>query len=170
MIWEFIAIISAGLGAAGIALLLRIFFKRLPKWLVPAAAGIGMIGFQVYSEYNWYGHTRSLLPASAVVVAEVPQTAFYKPWSYVKPQILKFIAVDTAKTTPVGNSDNILQTNLYFFERRMSAHTLPVLVDCQNRMQAYYHNESGAAAEGQIEWGKTGYTDKLADAVCPKPA
>lgn len=167
MIWEFLAIASAGLGAAGVMMILRLFAKRLPKWLVPAAAGLGMIGFQVYSEYNWYPHTRSLLPESAVVVAEVPHTAFYKPWSYVAPQILKFVAVDTAKTAPVGNDGRLLQTNLYFFERRMSAHTLPVLIDCQNRTQAYDHG--GEDSGGKIEWGTTAYTDKLVDAVCPKP-
>ncbi len=168
MIWELFATASAGLGAAGIMMLIRLLAKNLPKWLVPAAAGLGMIGFQVYSEYNWYQHTRSLLPASAVVVAEVPQSAFYKPWTYAKPQILKFIAVDTAKTAPVGDNSQLLQTNLYFFERRMSAHTLPVLVDCQRRMQAYYHNENGS--DGQTEWGQTDYTEKLVQAVCPGEA
>ena len=63
-------------GAAGIMMMIRLFIKKLPKWLVPAAAGLGMIGFQVYSEYTWFSHTRSLLPESAVVVAEVRKTRF----------------------------------------------------------------------------------------------
>ena len=85
MLWEWLATVFAGLGAAGVMLSLRFFIKRLPKWSIPASAGLGMIVFQVYSEYTWFEHTKSLLPATAVVVAEVAETAPYKPWSYYYP-------------------------------------------------------------------------------------
>ena len=164
MIWEFVATLSAGIGAAGIMMMIRLFIKKLPKWLVPAAAGLGMIGFQVHSEYTWFDHTRSLLPKSAVVVAEVSESAFYRPWSYVKPQVLKFVAIDSAKTVPVGESGQILQTNLYFFERRMSAQTLPILVDCQSGLQA--NAPASDQAPTKLAWGKTAYTDRIVQAIC----
>ena len=41
MLWELIATIVAGLGAAGIALAIRfISRKKAPRWLVPAFAGL----------------------------------------------------------------------------------------------------------------------------------
>ncbi|KLT72350.1 hypothetical protein PL75_08800 [Neisseria arctica] len=164
MIWEFIATLSAALGAAGLVMLLKLVFKRLPKWSVPAAAGLGMLAFQVHSEYTWFAHTRALLPGTAQVVAEVPETAFYKPWSYIRPQVLKFIALDSAKTEIIDKQIPVIQTNLYFFERRMSAHTLPVWVNCRTRMLTLNLPENKS---GDIEWGKTPYSEKTANAVCP---
>ena len=163
MIWEWIATITAGLGAAGLLMLLRLFYKRLPKSLIPAAAGSGMLLFQIHSEYTWFDHTRSLLPASAVVVAEVPESAFYKPWSYWQPQVLKFVAIDSAQTVR-HPSEPLVQTHVYFFERRMSAQTLPILVDCQSGLQA--NAPASDQAPTKLAWGKTAYTDRIVQAIC----
>ena len=35
------------MGAAGLLMLLRLFYKRLPKSLIPAAAGLGMLLFAI---------------------------------------------------------------------------------------------------------------------------
>ncbi|HFC8542472.1 hypothetical protein [Neisseria weaveri] len=167
MLWEFLAMIFSGLGAAGVALIICRVFKFLPKWLVPAAAGLGMLGFQVHSEYTWYGHTRTLLPSeNVVVVAEVPSTAPYKPWTYIKPQILQFVAVDKSKVLDVEGNSRYKQTNLYFFERRMSAKTWAVVVDCSTGRQA------DATASGKMPaetaWHETPYSSKIAAEICPK--
>lgn len=165
MVWELIATVFAGLGAAGVMLGLRFIFKKSPKWLVPAAAGLGMLLFQVYSEYTWFNHTRSLLPKNTVVVAEIGETAFYKPWSYIKPQVLKFVAVDTDKVLFADDDKTVLQTNLYFFERRMSANTWPVLIDCKKRLQANVKSvENGVPVPDG--WNKGQYTGQIAQAVC----
>lgn len=159
MLWEWIAMISAGLGAAGLVLLARLLFKRLPKWLTPAAAGLGMIVFQVYTEYTWFKHTRSLLPDTAVVVAEQGESAWYKPWTFIVPQTLQFAAIDTAKTLRLPNSA-VVQTNLYFFERRMKAQTLPVWIDCTTGKQ------SNAAPERAASWHLSPYSATLKNALC----
>lgn len=164
MFWELIATITAGMGAAGIALCLRIFLTRLPKWIIPASAGLGMLLFQIYSEYNWYPHTKSQLPQGSTVVAEVSETAPYRPWSYAKPQITRFIAVDAANRATVDAENRIVQANLYFFERRQPAKTLPVLADCRNGVQAEALSQNGRISAQA--WGKTAYTDKLIAAVC----
>lgn len=46
MIWELLATIFAGLGAAGLVMAFRAVFKKLPKWLIPAGAGLGMLFFR----------------------------------------------------------------------------------------------------------------------------
>lgn len=162
MLWEFIATAAAGLGAAGIMMMLRTLFKRIPKGLVPAAAGLGMLLFQIHSEYTWFEHTRSRLPESAVVVAEFPQTVFYKPWSYYRPQVLKFVAVDRATSRAQPGADHEIQTTLYLFERRMSAHTWPVLINCRTRRQANIPADGGVP-----HWQQTAYSDRIAAALCP---
>lgn len=133
MFWELIAVAFAGLSGAGIAMGLRFIIKRLPKWIVPAMAGLCMLGFSIYSEYSWYSHTKSRLPEGSVVVSEVPHTAFYKPWSYAKPQILQFVVLDKNSVTSVGDSQK--QAMLYFFERRMKAQSLSILIDCDTKQQ-----------------------------------
>ena len=164
MFWEIIATVIAGLGTAGIVLSLRLLFKRLPKWLVPCAAGLGMLGFQLYSEYTWFTHTSSRLPTGASVVAKTGVPAFYKPWSYYHAPVLKFIAVDHV-VLPTGTPD-IYETKLYFFERRMPAETANVLVDCKQGLQ------SELLPEGQndtINFGKTAFSDALIAVTCPNP-
>lgn len=162
MLWEWVATLFAGLGAAGVVLSLRFFIKRLPKWSVPAAAGLGMMLFQVYSEYTWYGHAKSLLPPTAVVVAEIAETAPYKPWSYYKPQILKFVAIDRSQTAVSNDDAHLRQARLYFFERRMSAHSWPIMLDCRQGLQATVL-EDGKLASG---WSKEAFTDRIIGVVC----
>ena len=99
MFWELIATIFAGIGGAGIALMLRKLTKKTaPKWLVPVFAGAAMLGFQIQGEYDWYHHQASLLPEGVVVVKTVQEEAPWRPWSYVFPQTLRFIAADVANS------------------------------------------------------------------------
>ncbi|UNU72634.1 hypothetical protein LU293_05815 [Moraxella nasovis] len=154
MFWELIATIVSGFMAAGIALSLRLLFKKLPRWIVPAAAGVGMLGFQIYSEYDWFEHTKSRLPDGVAVVATHAETAFYKPWSYAYAPILRFVAVETSQK----QTDHIKAANLYFFERRMAAYHTPILVDCQNKLQSDFNQAPS--------WGKTPMTDDIVKAVC----
>lgn len=156
MIWELTATVCAAFGAAGLVLMLRPFWRGQPKWLPPAAAGLGMMAFQIYGEYTWFEHTRSRLPPQTVVVAEAAERAPYKPWSYLQPQVLKFIAADTAGVLESGGRR---QVNLYFFERRLPVQVLGVWVDCRQGLQAEVGN-------GAPQWGKTAYTDRLLAAVC----
>ena len=127
MFWEILATIFSGFLLAGLVLPIRMFYKKAPKWIVPVAAGLGMIGFQVYSEYTWFDETKAKLPAGSIIVAEVPKSTWFRPWSYVKPQVLQFVVLDTAN---ISTNDQIKSANLYFFERRSPAYPLGISVDC----------------------------------------
>jgi len=96
MIWHLIATFSAGLGAAGIAFLLRSISRQaLPKWIIPAFAGIGMLGYQIYFEYNWFDHQSSRQPAGTVVTSSYKGEVFWRPWTYFYPVTTVFTVVDT---------------------------------------------------------------------------
>ena len=96
MIWHLVATFSAGLGAAGIAFLLRsISRQRLPKWIIPAFAGMGMLAYQIYFEYNWFDHQASRQPARAVVTSSQQSEVFWRPWTYFFPMTTVFTVVDT---------------------------------------------------------------------------
>lgn len=163
MIYEFIATITAGFACAGIALVIRhlikLLLKRTPKWLTPLFAAIGIFAFQIHQEYHWFTQTKESLPSEVMVVKSITQQSWYRPWSYVKPQVIRFMAVRDMATlksitaaststssststsvntstqlptepTTVMNTDNIHLVYLYLFERRMSTKIIPQLVDC----------------------------------------
>jgi len=121
MIWHLIAAVFAGLGAAGIGLLLRTLSgKRLPRWIIPALAGLGMLGYQIQTEYSWYAHKRSLLPESARVVQVEQDAMFWRPWTYLFPMTTGFSVVDTqSMSVQEQGGEKQVEFLLYRFEKQV---------------------------------------------------
>ncbi|GKW50095.1 hypothetical protein [Halomonas sp. NCCP-2165] len=121
MIWHLIAAIFAGLGAAGLAQLLRLASgKRLPRWLVPVCAGLGMLGYQVHTEYRWFDHKRAQLPETAQVVQVEHDTMFWRPWTYLFPMATAFSVVDAQSlVTQEGDEGRRVEFLLYRFEKQV---------------------------------------------------
>lgn len=150
MFWELIATLSAGLGAAGIALLLRaLTLKKLPNWIIPVFAGAGMLGFQIYSEYTWFNHQRSLLPQGVEVVRTAEESSAWRPWSYLYPQTMRFIAADVKNAAINQQNRDLVLVDLYFFERRMSARRVPQVIHCQQHARADFTEELVIPAHGE---------------------
>lgn len=120
MFWHLIAAVSAALGAAGIALLLRLASgKRLPRWIIPAFAGLGMLGYQIHTEYSWAAHKQQQLPATATVVSIEQDGTFWRPWTYLFPLTSAFSVVDrTSMTERHIDDQHMVEFILYHFERR----------------------------------------------------
>lgn len=120
MIWHLVAVFSAGLGAAGIAFLLRsISRQKLPKWIIPAFAGIGMMGYQIYFEYHWFEHQSTRQPAGVVVTSSQASQVFWRPWTFVYPMTNVFTVVDTHQLQ-VNHSDDLTLVEFieYRFEKK----------------------------------------------------
>lgn len=160
MFWDITAMIFAGFLFAGLAMPIKIFYKKTPKWFIPIMAGLGMMSYQVYSEYQWFGDTSAKLPDGSVVVASVPKTTWFRPWSYIKPQVFQFVVLDTANV--VSLDETTKQAQVYFFERRLPAQKLDVLFDCQKGVQSYVMNRDFS----RLNWQKLDYTDKAVGLVC----
>ena len=62
MVLELMATFCAGLGAAGLMMVLGLIWKPMPRWLIPAMGGLAMIGFTIWSEYSWGDRTAGNLP------------------------------------------------------------------------------------------------------------
>ncbi len=160
MFWDITAMIFAGFLFAGFAMPIKIFYKKTPKWVIPVMAGLGMMSYQVYSEYSWYGDTAAKLPEGSVVVTSVPQSVWFRPWSFIKPQVFQFVVLDTVNVTSV--SDSVKQAQVYFFERRLPAQKLDVLFDCQKGVQTYVINQDLT----RLNWQKLAYTDRALELIC----
>lgn len=121
MFWTFVATVICGLGAAGIALGIRaITAKRAPKWIIPAFAGLGMLGYLIYGEYTWYDHKKTLLPDEAVVVDTEYQGIYFRPWTFVFPYVTAFSAVDTQSIALDTGNPDIVRFTLYRFEQTVT--------------------------------------------------
>lgn len=175
MIYEFIATITAGFGMAGIAMIIRHLTKfagkQAPKWLIPIFAAIGMLGFQIHQEYNWQQQQIDRLPEQVKVVKTVEGQAWYRPWSYLKPQVIRFMAVEAGE--PLGSDINpttadIRRSNIYLFERRISTKIIPQLVNCQKPAITSLTIKAplSTATVKQLQWQPLAADDEILQAVC----
>lgn len=177
MLYEFIATIAAGLGLAGVALILthlsKLAGKRAPKWLIPLFGAAGIFGFQIHQEYDWYDQQVAQLPEGVTVVKKVEESIWFRPWSYVKPQTLRFIAADSKNARPNADNQNVFLVNLYLFERRRSVQQVPQVIDCAAPARAdYVLQEKGSHltidehVRQTTEWRSLATTDPLFINVC----
>ncbi|GGH31054.1 hypothetical protein SAMN05444007_10576 [Cribrihabitans marinus] len=170
MFLELIGTVFAGLAMAGVVMALnRATGGRLPRWLVPVAAGLAMIAVTISSEYSWYDRTRANLPDGLQVVQEVESRAFYRPWTYVVPYVDRFAAVDTASVQSNAELPGQHLADLYFFGRWAPVSKLPVLVDCAGGRRASLADGAEFGDDGAVldaEWVQVGAEDPVLRAIC----
>ncbi|MFE8073080.1 hypothetical protein QQM79_18620 [Marinobacteraceae bacterium S3BR75-40.1] len=136
MIWQLIATVVAGFGAAGIALLIRAVTRRkAPKWLVPVFAGLGMLGYQIHWEYTWFDHNRAQLPEGALVVSTAREPSILRPWSYMATPVSGFTVLDEASIQQAPKQADVFRFQLYRFERSSAgrAANSAYLLNCSER-------------------------------------
>ena len=101
MLFHLLATFSAGICAAGLFLLgYRTCGRKAPRYLPPLAAGLAMIGYNVWDEYSWAGRTIADLPGHIEVVATYGNSAPWKPWTYAIPEVDRFVAFGGVERRP----------------------------------------------------------------------
>lgn len=137
MIWTIIAIAVSGLGAAGIALLLRkVSGNRLPMWIVPVFAGVGMLAYQISWEYSWYEHQVQRQPAGSIVVATEQNPMIWRPWTFHFPMTTAFTVLDSRQIIRHQvNDDRVAEFILYRFEKQHVDRVTPsaYLLNCDSQ-------------------------------------
>ncbi|SFC15881.1 hypothetical protein SAMN05660443_1666 [Marinospirillum celere] len=137
MIWHLIAAVFAGLAAAGVALLLRkLSGQRLPKWIIPVFAGLGMLGYQINIEYGWFEHKQTQLPSEARVVSSETQENFWRPWTLVVPMTSAFTVLDESSIRQSElNGERVTEFMLYRFQKQHvdQVRSQPFVLNCDNR-------------------------------------
>lgn len=170
MLWELIATVVAGVGAAGIALFIRKLSRnKAPRYLVPVFAGAAMLLFQIHGEYGWYQHQASRLPEGVVVVKTVEEQAVWRPWSYLYPQTLRFIAADVGNMSANKRNPQLKLVDLYFFARRSEARRVMQVVHCGEHARADFTETLDLPLNNaplSDAWQKLGPTDPLMLVVC----
>lgn len=170
MLFELIAAVVAGVALAGLAMLLRWLSRGLlPKWIVPAMAGVGMLSYAIWSEYSWFDRMNIALPGIAVSWKN-EQTAFWRPWSYFEPVTTRFTAVDLngAKRHPA--QPGLVMVDILLAARWQPVKPVKVVYDCQNARRADLIDSSmNIADDGSLvgaEWIKVEPDDAALKIAC----
>lgn len=174
MFMTLVATFLAGIAAAGFVMLLNHFLgkttgRTLPRWFTPIAAGAAMILATISNEYGWYSTTRSNLPEEFTVVQTVESQAFYRPWTYVKPFVDRFVAVDTASIRKHDSHPDMRISDIYFYGRWAPIHKIPVLADCANGRRAALIETATVNEDGSVtgtDWIDTKGIDPILAGIC----
>lgn len=163
MFLELIAVFVAGFaGAGGMLVVARLARGRLPRWLVPLAAGGAMFVAAITLEYGWAGRTMASLPEGMIVAQSVDSSAPWRPWTYLVPMTDRFVAVDTRALRTNANDPALLMADLYFFGRWRPVQSVEVMVDCTTNRRA-----DPALGDGSAPlWRDAGADDPVVSTVC----
>lgn len=170
MFFELIGTIVAGVAVALLVWALSRTLKgRLPKWLLPVAAGGAMLLATVSSEYGWYDRTQSRMPQGFVVAETIEETSFYRPWTYFAPFVSRFVAVDMATMRQHPNQPAQRIVDLVFYGRWARTAKVPILFDCQNNRRADILDGIEFGTGGDVlgaEWRELAEDDSVLRVAC----
>lgn len=166
MFLELIAAFVAGLGAAGVVLLInRATGNRLPLWAMPVAAGAAMIGMAVALEMTWAGRTVEGLPDGVTVAESVSESDWYRPWTYLWPQATRLMAVDTASVRTNDAAPGTRLVDVYLLARWQPTRRLPQLIDCTTGARADV-TDAALADPAAASWQPVPETSALVKLTC----
>lgn len=140
-----------------------------PKWLVPVAAGIGLIGTTVYLEYDWFNRVSAELPAGFVVVNAEATSNPMRPWTFLAPITTSFTALDKTKLSHHPAVASLVTAPVFGFARWQNPQNALMVFDCAaNRrtpvVEGMQIDEAGLLTGG--EWVVLETVDELQEAAC----
>ncbi|WP_165215366.1 hypothetical protein [Affinirhizobium pseudoryzae] len=152
MLFEFIAVVTVGVALAGIAMTLRFITRqRLPKWIIPVFAGLGMLLYTIWSEYSWFSRVTAALPPEIPVAWHNADAAFWRPWSYYQPVINRFTAVDLRTAQRNANFPDQVMVDVILAARWQQSARVKVVLDCAGHRRADLIGRNVSIAEnGEI--------------------
>ena len=170
MFWTLIDAAFAGLAGAGIGMLLRSLSRgRLPRGIMPVAAGLAMLATTISLEYTWYGQNLAELPSDTVVVSTREVQAVYKPWTYLRPQVRGFIAFAPSEAAETVPGTDVFVVQAHIRERWQPAIIRPVLIDCRAEERLEINGTTQFGSDGRPLEGRilaTGDEDPFVSMVC----
>lgn len=170
MFIELIATVFAGIACAGVVLLLNIATgRRLPKWIMPVAAGLGMIGMTISNEYTWFTRTAERLPEGVEIAMTVEEQSWTRPWTQAFPYTKRFVAVDTGTARKNERLPDQRLADLYFFGRWSPVNQAPMLFDCASARSALLIDGAEFGDDGTVanaDWQSMPQGDPILKMVC----
>lgn len=143
--------------------------RRLPKWTLPVAAGLGMIAMTISNEYTWFERTADTLPEGLTIAMTVDEQSWLRPWTQIFPYTKRFVAVDTATARKNENLPDQRLANIYFLGRWSPVNQAPMLFDCANAQSALLIDGAVFDVDGTVadaDWQSVPPSDPILKLVC----
>lgn len=170
MALELIAAIFAAFSMWGIGMgLVKLSRGHLPKWLPPLFAGVGLLGFAVWSEYDWFGRQTRDLPEGVVVVWTASDPTPLRPWTFLFPYTSRFAAVDQRAIVAHPTASGLVMARVYSFGRWQPVRDGMMVFDCKANRQVPVREGMEIDAAGTLigaEWIEVDADDGYQSAVC----
>jgi len=169
---DFITMLAAGVFAVIVVFALRHAVRRmtgrvLPKWVMPACAGLAMLGVTIWAEYNWYPKLVAGLPQTAVVLDTGTESSFWRPWTYLAPITTRAVVLDRAEVTHPASG--VAQARLLLIARWQPIQAVPVAYACAKNERADLLGGAKVNADGTLsgtQWRTLDAQDKGLEAAC----
>lgn len=138
MLFNLLGTFVAGIGAAGIAILIYKYILRIPrpKAVVPIAAGCAMILLQIVLDYYWFSRATDDFEGDLVVVSTFEGKSLLQPLSYVIPRTDRFIALEVATLKEHDSLPGVKLGTLHIIARDAPSGQRQQLFDCVNNKRA----------------------------------
>lgn len=170
MIWYLVGTLVLGVAAASVVMILfRALGLPAPRWLLPAAAGLAMFGFFIWTDYSWFTRTRAELPAHVIVAEGYPSSNLLQPWTYLFPRIDRFTAVDTDAIRRHPAVPDMVMAVVYFVAHWSPTILANQLYDCATPRRADVGTSLKVDAEGRPvdpDWVALPPDDPVRAVVC----
>ncbi len=143
--------------------------KRLPKWIMPAAIGATMLGFSIWNEYSWFSRVRADLPETVTVLRTIESSQPWRPWTYLAPITMRFMAMDRAVTIRSATVPGLVATEVMLVQRYLPTTRVPVAFDCIAGRRADLIEGAALAPDGTLtgaDWLSVGLEDDILKAAC----
>lgn len=137
MLLDLLIAACGALAAVGVALLgARLLGRGRPRWLVPVAAAVGMVGVTAGVRYQWAGHAASLLPPGMVVLQRLHEASPLEPWSYLRPMATALVVADGASLRRNPAYPGKVLVDVLLVRRGEPTLVARHMVDCATRRDA----------------------------------
>jgi hypothetical protein len=120
---------------------------KLPKWVMPTAAGFAMLGYTIYAEYAWFPNIEARLPEGVQIAHRVESKMIYRPWTFAFPLTTRFIALDRAR-----REDEFARADIVLVARWGRPVQLPVVFNCVTSQRADLI-EDASFEDGELRGG-----------------
>lgn len=151
MILDLIAALATGFALMGIAMVINRYTGRwMGGWVFPAMVALGMVGYTVWAEYTWASRQVETQPQLRIASTN-GETVFYRPWTYLWPQVTRMITVDLSETRVHENQPDRVLTRLVLIGKWQPVRAVSVLFDCAAPARVDLAQGAQFQADGSIE-------------------
>ncbi|WP_103334468.1 hypothetical protein [Pseudotabrizicola formosa] len=163
------ALIAAVAFGAIVHLLRRVTVLGLPRWTVPAAGAVGLIGTTIWLEYDWFNRVSAELPEGVEVVWQAEEVMALRPWTMIAPITTRFVAMDTRSMAQHPNNDALRMAKIFNFGRWQPVTDGLMLIDCAQTRHVLLREGVEVSDEGVLQgadWVTAAEGDGFQAAAC----